>query len=180
MKCPACRSELSAVTLAELTLDGCQGGCGGIWFDRGELAFDPPAPLLAQSLDELSAGRTTYVDLAQRRRCPRCVDSVLLRHYSSASRAVTIDECPTCAGVWLDNGELERIRWRIRQRSFVFAVADKDHAILRAAAGVRLVSRHAGQLRRRTDHQDVAAVVRLVSGLGRSSRSRGRPRVSRD
>jgi Zn-finger nucleic acid-binding protein len=33
-----------------------------------------------------------------------------MRHFSSASRAVAIDECPTCAGIWLDSGELERIR----------------------------------------------------------------------
>jgi hypothetical protein len=33
-----------------------------------------------------------------------------MRHFSSATRAVTIDECPTCAGIWLDSGELEQIR----------------------------------------------------------------------
>jgi hypothetical protein len=33
-----------------------------------------------------------------------------MRHFSSATRTVTVDECPTCAGVWLDQGELERIR----------------------------------------------------------------------
>ena len=96
--------------IGAVTLDACHGGCGGIWFDRGELAFDPPAKRLAQWLDELAASRTIHVDLAQRRRCPRCADSVLMRHFSSATRAVTIDECPTCAGVWLDSGELERIR----------------------------------------------------------------------
>src|SRR5262249_49783207 len=40
----------------------------------------------------------------------RCPDSVLMRHFASAKRAVTIDECPTCGGIWLDAGELERIR----------------------------------------------------------------------
>jgi len=37
-------------------------------------------------------------------------DSVLMRHFSSATRAVAIDECPTCGGLWLDSGELEQIR----------------------------------------------------------------------
>jgi Zn-finger nucleic acid-binding protein len=110
MTCPACHAELSTVTIGGVTLDACAGGCGGIWFDRGELAFDPPAERLAQWLDELAANRTIHADLTQRRRCPRCADSVLMRHFSSATRAVTIDECPTCAGVWLDSGELERIR----------------------------------------------------------------------
>jgi len=33
-----------------------------------------------------------------------------MRHFSSPTRAVMIDECPTCGGIWLDSGELERIR----------------------------------------------------------------------
>jgi Zn-finger nucleic acid-binding protein len=33
-----------------------------------------------------------------------------MRHFSSPARVVTIDECPTCAGVWLDSGEIERIQ----------------------------------------------------------------------
>jgi hypothetical protein len=33
-----------------------------------------------------------------------------MRHFSSAKRAVAVDECPTCAGTWLDGGELEQIR----------------------------------------------------------------------
>jgi len=32
-----------------------------------------------------------------------------MRHFFSARRAVTVDECPTCAGVWLDAGELAQI-----------------------------------------------------------------------
>jgi len=50
------------------------------------------------------------MDAAKRRRCPKCPDSVLMRHFSSAKRAVAVDECPTCAGTWLDGGELEQIR----------------------------------------------------------------------
>jgi len=96
--------------LGGVTVDACVGGCGGIWFDRGELTFDPPTAVLDRWLGELAAGRTSRVDPAARRRCPRCPESNLMRHFSSATRAVTIDECPTCAGVWLDSGELEQIR----------------------------------------------------------------------
>jgi uncharacterized protein len=110
MRCPACHAELSQVTLAGVTLDACQGGCGGLWFDRGELTFDPPAAVFDQWLDDLAAGRTVPVDPAKRRKCPRCANSVLMRHFSSATRKVAIDECPTCAGVWLDSGDLEQIR----------------------------------------------------------------------
>jgi hypothetical protein len=50
------------------------------------------------------------VDLTERRRCPKCPDSVLMRHFFSAKKTVLVDECPTCAGIWLDAGELEQIR----------------------------------------------------------------------
>jgi len=39
-------------------------------------------------------------------RCPTCPDSTLV----IADRAgVEIDHCPTCRGVWLDRGELDKI-----------------------------------------------------------------------
>jgi uncharacterized protein len=110
MRCPACHAELTPTTLAGVTLDACQGGCGGIWLDRGERAFEPPAPELARWLDELAAARTVETDHTRRRCCPRCPDSVLMRHFTSPTQAVAIDECPTCAGIWLDSGELEQIR----------------------------------------------------------------------
>lgn len=44
------------------------------------------------------------------RQCPRCENTRLRRHFHDASRCVEIDSCPGCAGVWLDAGELERIR----------------------------------------------------------------------
>jgi TFIIB-like protein len=34
----------------------------------------------------------------------------MMRHFFSAKRAVTVDECQTCGGIWLDSGELQRIR----------------------------------------------------------------------
>jgi uncharacterized protein len=35
---------------------------------------------------------------------------VMMRHYSSIKREVLIDECAGCGGIWLNAGELERIR----------------------------------------------------------------------
>lgn len=39
-------------------------------------------------------------------RCPTCPDSVLVM---SERVGVEIDYCPTCRGVWLDRGELDKI-----------------------------------------------------------------------
>jgi hypothetical protein len=47
---------------------------------------------------------------AQERRCPK--DGAVLERVRE--HGVTIDECPTCRGVWLDRGELETIAARER------------------------------------------------------------------
>jgi len=94
-----------------VTVDVCSDGCAGIWFDQGELrSFDESAQPAGQALFELAGKPQLSVDLSQRRRCPKCPDTVLMRHFFSAKRAVTVDECATCGGIWLDSGELERIR----------------------------------------------------------------------
>jgi len=40
---------------------------------------------------------------ADRNKCPRDGTALLAREYHH----VTIDQCPTCDGIWLDKGELE-------------------------------------------------------------------------
>lgn len=39
-------------------------------------------------------------------KCPVCPDSTLLM---SERQGVEIDYCPTCRGVWLDRGELDKL-----------------------------------------------------------------------
>ncbi|MFB2922740.1 MULTISPECIES: zf-TFIIB domain-containing protein [Aerosakkonema] len=38
MKCPACENNLTEIVTEAITVDVCEGGCGGIWFDRFELS----------------------------------------------------------------------------------------------------------------------------------------------
>jgi uncharacterized protein len=39
-------------------------------------------------------------------KCPTCPDAILLL---SDRQGVEIDYCPTCRGVWLDRGELDKL-----------------------------------------------------------------------
>ncbi len=109
MQCPACDRELSTITVADVELDVCQGGCGGIWFDQYEFRkFDEPreADALLQSL----LCDTSLQPTAARRKCPRCQHGpLMMQHFFSLKREVKIDECPACAGIWLDGGELAHI-----------------------------------------------------------------------
>jgi Zn-finger nucleic acid-binding protein len=98
-----------------------------MWFDQGELRwFDEPTEPAGHVLLEMTGNPKISVDLSQRRSCPKCPDSVLMRHFFSAKRAVTVDECPTCAGIWLDSGELQRIRAEYHSKAARSQAARED------------------------------------------------------
>jgi Zn-finger nucleic acid-binding protein len=48
----------------------------------------------------------------------------MLRHFWSVERAVTMDECPECGGVFLDAGELGSIRHEFPTHEAKEAAAD--------------------------------------------------------
>lgn len=111
MKCPACERELREMTVDKLTVDVCEGGCGGIWFDPFELKqVDEAHECAGEALLEIDRDQNLEVDHSQRRKCPRCDDMILMRHFFSANMSVEVDECPGCGGMWLDEGELSAIR----------------------------------------------------------------------
>ena len=111
MKCPACFNELTQLQVGKLVVDVCQGGCGGIWFDAFELQqVDEDREPAGQPLMELQCDKRVVVDSSRKRECPRCPGVKLHRHFFSARRKVEVDECPNCAGYWLDAGELAAIR----------------------------------------------------------------------
>ena len=111
MNCPACGRALTEVKAGEVALDICQGGCGGAWFDAFELQKldERHEPAGAEALD-VPRDESVRIDRAQRRKCPKCGDVVMMRHYFGVRQEVEVDECPGCAGFWLDHGELSRIR----------------------------------------------------------------------
>jgi len=110
MTCPACGNELTAIEIGDIVVDACVGGCGGLWFDQLELRkFDSPLEG-GEELLEIARDPSVTVDRTQRLNCPKCDGVVMLRHYFSPRREAEVDECPACAGFWLDPGELALIR----------------------------------------------------------------------
>jgi Zn-finger nucleic acid-binding protein len=126
MNCPACGHVLSSRTAGDVTVDVCDGGCGGIWFDHYELRkLDEPSAAAGEALLEVPRNPTVVVDPAKRYSCPKCTDGVvMMRHFWSVKREVTIDECPECGGVFLDAGELARIRSEFPSDAARHAAAD--------------------------------------------------------
>jgi len=111
MECPACKKQMEEMTVEDITFDVCQGGCGGIWFDRFELKkVDEPHESAGEVLLNIERDESISVDLSERLKCPKCDDVVMMRHFFSVKKEVLVDECPKCGGYWLDCGELGRIR----------------------------------------------------------------------
>jgi Zn-finger nucleic acid-binding protein len=111
MKCPACGRALQTITAGDVSVEVCKGGCGGLWFDSHELQkFDEPQETAGEVLLDVPRDEKVKVDHTRKRSCPKCDRVMMLRRFFNVKRQVEIDECPRCAGVWLDSGELGTIR----------------------------------------------------------------------
>ncbi|WP_299494416.1 zf-TFIIB domain-containing protein [uncultured Shewanella sp.] len=58
----------------------------------------------------LQAFYNSNIDVTPRISCPKCADIVMARHFYSPKNQIEIDSCPGCGGIWLDYGELQKIR----------------------------------------------------------------------
>jgi len=110
IECPVCSNAMTTMTAEGVTVDVCAGGCGGIWFDWFELArVDEVHESGGEKFLEVERDPTLHPDLSKRIHCPRDSE-IMMRHFHSVKRGVVVDECPRCAGFWLDAGELAGIR----------------------------------------------------------------------
>ncbi|MEZ6060680.1 MAG: zf-TFIIB domain-containing protein [Planctomycetaceae bacterium] len=105
MKCPKCETGvLKPVRVNSVEVDQCSA-CRGVWFDEPELSV-----LLGcekRELKVLSGRQNERLD-HKHGDCPR--DSTrLTRMCSSLNPDVVVDVCPTCHGIWLDGGELQKL-----------------------------------------------------------------------
>jgi Zn-finger nucleic acid-binding protein len=113
MKCPACGNALSARRAGSIDVDVCDGGCGGVWFDNFELRKIDESGV--EAIRDVPRDSSLRVDESSRRRCPKCADQMMLRRFFSRLRRTQIDECPNCAGIWLDAGEFDAIQAELAQ-----------------------------------------------------------------
>ena len=58
----------------------------------------------------LAVGSPSVSDQTQKRKCPKCEDTIMMRNFFSIKKEVEVDHCPKCAGYWLDENELFKIR----------------------------------------------------------------------
>ena len=116
LTCPQCSAAMNevkaqATTGYWLVLDQCPG-CGGIWCDRWELY--PLTAAEAERLDDAdpaavarpvpSAGATLH--------CPRCRARLTPLRDPALPADARVERCLNCEGLWLNRGELRRLKVR--------------------------------------------------------------------
>ena len=129
VRCPKCeKASLVPLELGDILLDRCER-CAGIWFDHGELEAVIGEGGAAH-LDPLS---DPTCDSASGGPCPRC--RVEMRPVTAAkdpTRAIPVDRCPSCMGLWLQRKRLRaiedgRLLLTVRQ---LFLSGERDEEIV--------------------------------------------------
>lgn len=108
--CPDCNVSLASRDFYGINVDTCPK-CAGIFFDDGEVAEVKALGLSA--MDELEAAvlPTVTIDATEDRlrRCSACGTLMDKFRYMYNSNVV-LDECGQCGGIWVQDGELSRMR----------------------------------------------------------------------
>ena len=112
IKCPACQKEMIKVFMPSegVNIDVCLNGCGGIYFDNREFNyFDEQHEDIDKIIESIEGKTFDSVDETLPRSCPAC-GARMVKNYSSIKKEVLVDDCYSCGGKFLDNGELQKIR----------------------------------------------------------------------
>jgi uncharacterized protein len=117
MICPVCHKDAVIVEFNRIELDYCPG-CGGVWFDAGELDLLMEAGGLGDSRGYLKsvAGAPEAASPEKKRRCPIC-RSKMKKAYIDEDRKILIDACPNGDGIWFDGGEVDQLVKQIAEKS---------------------------------------------------------------
>ncbi len=161
--CPRCNESLTVARGPEMELDVCRT-CGGIHFDHGELA-----QMTIKRRDQLDdverlvepdeTPPPTQID-TRGLICPACAARMETYEYSFCS-GITLDRCPECYAIWVDDGELQAIQDHLEEghtpaRAVAPVIEDEDHAATIALMDARV-------------HQSQARTKAILEFTGRLS-----------
>jgi len=112
--CPRCNTPLTATDSEGAAFETC-GHCHGKWVGRDELRRlielreRPWDGSTLEGLAHAPAARVPLAGVAEHLPCPACGREMETFNYAGDS-GVILDKCADCGGVWLDGGELEKVR----------------------------------------------------------------------
>lgn len=112
LACPECGGRLHEVYAEAnygrvLLLDQCHS-CGGVWFDKWELAFVTSEAIRKLEGIDLKNLLAENPELEGTGLCPRCSNALVVFKDPNLPKDVLMERCPACSGLWLNRGELGR------------------------------------------------------------------------
>jgi len=106
--CPRCHVHLKGHFLEDASVEFCPK-CGGMWISREDFTRSikrtPPPDLPKEEPPDAEKPIWAESPLA----CPRCGGNMAKAVYDYSS-GIKVDRCDRCRGIWLDRGELGRLR----------------------------------------------------------------------
>lgn len=110
MNCPVCGKTMVEEDCGGVIVDVCKRGCKGIWFDWLELTkLDENNEGVGSALAEALNHPRMSDQSRGKVKCPKCGKS-MYTHKHKMAKEVTVDECVSCGGIFLDSGELKVVR----------------------------------------------------------------------
>jgi len=106
MKCPSCATMLERRDLSEqgfITVGRCPS-CRGCWLDKAEL--DSAHEGVWENFEQIGV---TASETLSGYLCPHCAARMMGVNPDDHPE-LQVDRCPSCHGIWLDNGEIEKLR----------------------------------------------------------------------
>ena len=105
--CIKCHTDMLPQMVHDVEVDICPN-CGGLWLDRDEIRAlseksDAQLSDLRAILNEAGPKKPTDRSTVEEP-CPACGAKMTLAHLGP----INIEHCPSCDGIYLDKGELDR------------------------------------------------------------------------
>ena len=102
--CPKCQAEITPIKIGNIVAEYCPN-CHGLFVDYKELK----SPLI-DDLETIPAKKRRDSESldAMLIQCPKC--KTQMKKYKYNKKAPVLDVCPSCQGVWFDEGELYKFR----------------------------------------------------------------------
>ncbi len=125
LTCPACGCEMTKLFIANkaVNIDIFADGCGGIYLDNREIQEFSDTNDDLTEINELLANKTfKAINENQTRICPVCGTPMA----KTNAFGIQIDTCYKCGGLFLDNGEFEKIRTHYKKREKIQPVDIND------------------------------------------------------
>ncbi|MHC5027052.1 MAG: TFIIB-type zinc ribbon-containing protein [Planctomycetota bacterium] len=104
LDCPKCAGSMEKVDAETCEIDRCRG-CGGIWFDTGELTQVIASKSRAKAIDTGSADVGAQHDEMTEISCPRCKTVMEHRQHPDQPH-IGYELCIDCNGSFFDAGEI--------------------------------------------------------------------------